>query len=84
MNIQNFAKLTKSPYVRIMTTWDQTEDKKKYGIRTKYKDFTIEKANAYDATIDFETNQILLKIPKSYIVIDTDDEDIYEKLTDFL
>ena len=80
MNIQNFAKLTKSPYVRMMSSWDHAEDKKKYDIRTKYKDFTIEKANAYDATLDYETNQILLKIPKSYIVIDTDDETIYEKL----
>ena len=80
MNIQNFVKTSKTPFIRTLTYWDDKENKKKYDIRTKYKDWSFEDATAYDATIDFETNQILYKIPKSYIVIDTDDEAVYEKI----
>ena len=84
MNIQNFAKSCKTPYIRMMSSWDHTKHKKEYDIRTTCGNFSFEGATAYDETVDFETNQILFKITKSHIVIDTDYEAIYTKLTDFL
>ena len=81
MNIQNFANTLETPFIRFQANYEYDEEKRKYIIRARgYTDFTFENAPADDDTKDFETNQILFQIPKTYTVIVADDEAIYNKV----
>ena len=85
-----FIQSTKTPFVFIRTRLQPCEngdEKKEYkGLIKKYHELTYEESLSHFKTVEhkYKYNQILFKVPKNIMVIDTDTEKVYKYIVKVL
>lgn len=72
----------KTPFFGIMTKINENNKKEYVKLPPKNYNtkFSFDECMEHFKNINFKPNQLLFKIPENYIVIDTDEKDIYKKL----
>ena len=89
-NLFKFIKSTKTPFITIQTrlqACENGEEKKKYkGLIKNYNELSYEESiNHYNKVEHkYNYNQILFKVPKNIIIIDTDTEKAYKYIVKVL
>ena len=89
-NLFKFIQSTKSPFIAIQTRFaacENGEEKKKYkGLVKNYNELSYEESVSHykDVEHKYNYNQILFKVPKNIMVIDTDTEKVYKYIVKVL